>query len=303
MKKVIGTMLFMFAVMVFSSIVLAQPGGQGPGGPGGPGGRDRPRTPGGDFAPGTGIELLIRNAETFGLSEEQVGKLNKLSEELRPRRTDRPQGGGDRPQGSGPPSREEIQKFREEIEKRLDEGLAKINRILTPEQQEKLKTWQFQVSGGLDSPFLSIRNLEVLNLTDEQKEKLKALNEERVAESRAALEKRGPVDWRRLSPEDREKIGAELQAENDARTKKFVDQIKTILTPEQKEKVEKLTAEAKELREKLGIGNRDRRDGGDRPERERGEYRPDQDSWRPGQGTGERRNQNRQQRRAFPQSE
>jgi Spy/CpxP family protein refolding chaperone len=293
MRKVIGTMLFMFVVMVFSTIVLAQPGGQGPGGPGG---RDRPRTPGGDFAPGGGVELLIRNAEIFGLSEEQVGKLNKLSEELRPRR-------GERPQGSGVPSREEIQKFREEVEKRLDESLAKINQVLTPEQQEKLKTWQFQLSGGLDSPFLSIRNLEVLNLTDEQKEKLKAINEERVAESRAALEKRGPVDWRRLSPEDREKIGAELQAENDVRTKKFADQIKTILTPEQKEKAETLTAEAKELREKLGIGNRDRREGRDRPERERGEYRPNQDSWRPGQGTGERRNQDRQPRRAFPQNE
>ncbi|MDR3197032.1 MAG: Spy/CpxP family protein refolding chaperone [Planctomycetaceae bacterium] len=291
MKKVIGTMLFVLSVAVFSTLVLAQPGGQAPGGPGNPGERDRARIPGG------GVELLIRNAEIksqLDLTEEQVGKLLKLSEELRPRRPERPQGSG------GMPSREEMQKFREEAEKRIDEGQAKINQILTPEQQEKFKTLQFQLIGGLDSPFLNVRSLDVLNLTDEQKAKLKAINEEREAESRAAFEKRGQVDWRRLSQEDREKLRSELQAENEVRTKKFADQIKAILTPEQKEKAEKLTTEAKEIREKVGIGVRDRRNGEDRPER--GD-RVNPDSWRPGEGTGDRRNQNRQQRRAFPQEE
>ncbi|MDR2705440.1 MAG: Spy/CpxP family protein refolding chaperone, partial [Planctomycetaceae bacterium] len=273
MKKVIGAMLFVFAVAVFSTLTFAQPDG----GADRPGGRDRGRAPGGDFAAG-GIELLTRNAEIksqLGLTEEQVGKLGKLSEELRARRNDRRQ-------GSGPPSREELQKFREEFEKRLDESQAKIDQILTPEQQEKLKTLQFQLIGGLDSPFLGVRSLAVLNLTDEQKAKLKAINDEREAESRAAFEKRGQVDWRKLSQEEREKLGAELQAENEVRTKKFAEQIKTVLTPEQKEKAEKLTAEAKEVREKVGIGTRERRGGDDRPARDGGEYRPGQDSWRPG---------------------
>jgi Spy/CpxP family protein refolding chaperone len=302
MRKVIGTMLFVFAVAVFSTLTFAQPGGEGDR----PGGRDRDRgrAPGGDFAAGGGIELLIRNQEVksqLGLSEEQVGKLVKLSEELRARRTDR------RP-GSGPPSREELQKFREEFEKRSNESQAKINQILTSEQQEKYKILQFQIVGGLDSPFLGVlggRALEVLNLTEEQKAKLKAINEEREAESRAAFEKRGPINWRELSQEEREKIGAEQRAENEARTKKFAEQIKAVLTPEQKEKAEKLTAEAKEIREKIGIGNRERREGEDRPGRGEGggEYRPGRNSWQPGQGTGERGNQNRQPRRAFPQTE
>jgi Spy/CpxP family protein refolding chaperone len=298
MRKVIGTMLFVFTVVVFSTITFAQPGG----GADRPGGRDRGRAPtpgGGNFAPGGGIELLIRNQEIksqLGLSEEQIGKLGKLSEELRA-------GRGDRRPGSGPPSREELQKFREEFEKRLDESQAKINKILTPEQQEKYKTLQFQIVGGLDSPFLGVRTLEVLNLTDEQKAKLKAINETREAESRAAFEKRGQINWRELSQEEREKLGAQLQAENEGRTKKFAEQIKTVLTPEQKEKAEKLTAGAKEVQEKIGIGTRERRGGDDRPARGGGEYRPGQDSWRPGQGTGERGNQNRQPRRTFPQTE
>lgn len=304
MRKVIGTMLFVFAVSIFSAAILAQPGPPGPGGPDGPGGRDRDRTraPGGDFGFGGGIEGLIRNPEIksrLELSEEQVGKLVKLSEESRVRLP------GDRRQGSGQPSREEMQKFREEFEKRISENQTKINQILTPEQQEKYKTLQFQLVGGLDSPFLNARNLDVLNLTEEQKAKLKAINEAREAESRAAFEKRGPVDWRDLSQEDREKLGAELRAENEARTKKFAEQIKAILTPEQKEKAEKLTAEAKDVREKVGIETGGRRNGGDRSDRRNGEYRPGQDSWRPGQGAGERgnQNQNRQPRRAFPQAE
>ncbi|MDR0608538.1 MAG: Spy/CpxP family protein refolding chaperone [Planctomycetaceae bacterium] len=299
MKKLVGAMLFVFAVAVFSTVTFAQPGG----GADRPGGRERGREPGGNFAGGGGgIELLTRNAEIksrLGLTEEQVGKLGKLSEELRARPNDR------RP-GSGPPSREELQKFREEFEKRFDETQTKINQILTPEQQEKYKTLQFQLIGGLDSPLLRVRSLEVLNLTEEQKAKLKTINDEREAESRAAFEKRGPIDWRKLSQEEREKLGAELQAENETRTKKFAEQIKAVLTPEQKEKAEKLTAEAKEVQEKIGfgIGIRERRGGENRSGRgEGGEYRPDRDSWRPGQGAGERGNQNRQPRRTFPQTE
>ncbi|MDR1962807.1 MAG: Spy/CpxP family protein refolding chaperone [Planctomycetaceae bacterium] len=304
MKKV--TMFWTFVVAVFSMLsvaVLAQPAGPPPGGPGGaPGGRERDRGRNFDFAPGGGVELLIRNAEIksqLGLTEEQVGKLVKLSEELRARR-------GERRQGNNPPSAEEMKKFREEAEKRFDESQTKVNQVLTPEQQEKLKTLQFQIIGGLDSPFLNVRSLDVLNLTDEQKAKLKAINEQRETESRAAFEKRGQVNWRELSQEAREKLGAELQAENEARTKKFGDQIKAILTPEQKEKADKLTAESKEIREKLGFGggNRERREGGGGRSDRGGEYRPGENSWRPGQGTGERgNNQNRQPRRAFPQNE
>lgn len=316
MKKVLGTMLFVCAVAVFSTLTFAQPSG---GGDRPNNGRDRGRAPGGDFAFGGGnfafgggIEGLIRNQEVknqLGLSEEQISKLVKLSEESRPRRNDRQP-------GSGPPSREELQKFREEFEKRADENQAKINQILTSEQQEKYKTLQFQLIGGLDSPFLGIRALEVLNLTDEQKAKLKAINDARDAESRAAFEKRGPIDFRGISQEEREKLRAELQAENEARTKKFAEQIKAVLTSEQKEKAEKLTTEAKEVREKIGLGNRDReRRGGESRSESRsgrgekgggeggGEYRPNRDSWQPGQGVGERGNQNRQPRRAFPQTE
>jgi Spy/CpxP family protein refolding chaperone len=298
-------MLFVFAVAAFSSLTFAQPGDVG----NRPGGRDRGPTPGGgNFTPGGGIELLIRNQEVksqLDLSEEQIGKLVKLSEELRA-------GRGNRRPGSSLPSREEQQKFREEFEKRLDESQVKINEILTPTQQEKYKILQFQIVGGLDSPFLgapfwSVRSLEVLDLTDAQKAELKAINKERETESRAAFEKRGPIDWRKLSPEEREKLGAELQAENEARTQKFAKQIKEVLTPDQKEKAEKLTAEAKDVLEKIGIGigTGERRGGDHRQKRGEGggEYRPGRDSWQPGHGTGERGNLNRQPRRAFPQTE
>jgi Spy/CpxP family protein refolding chaperone len=283
-------LVWMFAVVFVLSAVsstFAQPGGRG-------------GMRGGFGMMGGGFGLFLENDQLkkeVNLTEDQVTQLRKVLEESRPPRPERREGGQGREQRPAPPSPEEF-------EKRIDETQAKLDKILTPEQREKVKVLQFQLSGGLDSPFLGTRSLTVLNLTEEQKMSLKKIEAERNAEMRKAFEN---IDFRNMSQEDRDK----MRAEGEARNKKVGDQIKGILTPEQKEKGEKLTAEGKDLREKLGLpelGARGQRGPrGDRGgEGGGGEYRPGRDSWQPGQGGGRPSRDDGGQappKRSFPRSE
>ncbi|MDR0869180.1 MAG: Spy/CpxP family protein refolding chaperone [Planctomycetaceae bacterium] len=294
MKRTIFSALTFIAVLTVALTAFAQPGG----GPGGPGGRGQGGGPGGRGPGGFGgfdtVGGLLRNEEfkkELNLTEEQISQLTKLAEEQRPQR-------GERREGQGPPSREEMQKFREEIEKRVDEAQAKVNQVLSPEQQVKVKELRFKLAGGLDSPRLNARNLDVVNLTDEQKAKLKAIQEEQEKEGREALEKRGNVDWRNLSQDERQKLGQELRTEVEALQKKYAEKIKAVLTPDQLKKAEDLTKGVQEAREKFAPPQRE----GGRGERGDG-YRPGADSWRPGQGGGQRREGGGERRRAFPQQE
>lgn len=309
MKRTIVTTLAFLAVLAVASMAFAQPGGGGGRGPGGgfggPGGGFG--GPGGGFGGGAG---LLRNEEVrkeLGLSEDQVAQLTKIAEEQREAGRalfqGQGQGGGDR---QGPPSAEEINRNRERIEKFADENEGKVNKVLSAEQQGKYKDLRFQLAGGLNAQRLDARTLSAVNLTDEQKAKLKTLQDEQDAEVRKAFESRPQQNIRDLSQEEREKLFAQFRTEGEARQKKFVEKLKGILTAEQVAKAEKLTESAAQAREKLGIpapgqGGQGNRRGGQGAEG----YRPGAGSWQPGQG-GRRNNEGgegRQQRRSFPQQE
>ncbi|MDR3183038.1 MAG: Spy/CpxP family protein refolding chaperone [Planctomycetaceae bacterium] len=276
---------------------LAQPPAGGPGarGPGGPGGQNNPI---GNIWQNDALKAELK------LTDEQVAQLKKLSDELRPQR--QPQRSGSREQaGPGGNNQPPAPPSREDFEKRMDDFQAKVNQILTPEQQAKSKVLLFQGFGGLDSPFLGARTLNALNLTDEQKAKIKAIEEQRGEKMRTVFQ-----GFRDLSQEERDKRRAELEASG----KTFTEQIKAVLTPEQKAKGEQWTAEGKSVREKLGLpepGQRNDRNRGEARgdgERRRGgsEYRPGAGSWQPGQGAqgqAAQGEQGDQPKRRFPRSE
>jgi len=273
------------------------PGGGGPrgpgGGPGGPGGG--PGGPGGGMmmgGPGGGIGQLgqlIQNpefAKLLELTPQQTTDLQRVTSEAgeairtKTQEAMRPQ------QDGGPPSpeamRQNMDKIRQLVEEGIDEASAKLDQVLQPAQRTKFRETTFQTLGGLDSPMLNDRMLAVVDLTDAQKEQIRKITEERNAAMMADIQN---INWRDREAMERSRVATE------ERNKKFADQIKALLTPEQKAKAEKLTAEAPALREKLGIpapGPRGQQGPGQRggqPPAPGGGFVPGSNAWRPGQDT------------------
>ena len=132
---------------------------------------------------------------------------------------------------------------------------------------------------------LNERMLDVLALTDEQKAKIRQILEARMAAGREARE---GFDGRNASQEERDKF----RADSEARNKAFTDQIKALLTADQKAKAEKLSAGAAEVREKLGLpapgqgpGQGQRQGGQRQGQGGGGGYTPGANAWQPGQET------------------
>ena len=270
-------------VCALSYSAIAQPpggpgGGRGPGGPGGPPPGGPPGGPGG-FGGGFGMgpggpAAMFQNpefAKELGLTPAQTESLrNVMTEVGNDIRTQMEQM---RAAGT-PPNPDEMRKRMEQF---IDGAQAKVNQVLKPEQQTKMREVTFQLTGGMNSPMMGVRTLETLNLTDAQKDQIRKITEERDAARFAAMQ---GVDFRNMTPEQRDKMFADGQT----RDKKFTDQITALLTPEQKAKAEKLTTDAPELRKKLGIpepgqfGQQRGQQGGPR-----GPQGPGADSWQPGQ--------------------
>jgi Spy/CpxP family protein refolding chaperone len=179
----------------------------------------------------TDDDMFVWN-EGFGnelnLTPEQRTNLQNAIEEFR---TQRVQGGAGTPPNPNA------------MRQRLDNVRNRIAQSLNPQQQSRLRELSFQATGGLNSPLLNERMLEFADLTDAQKEQIRKIAEERTAESRAAIQ-----GLLRATPEER----TQFATDSAERNKKYAEQIKTVLTPEQKAKAEKLTAEAPALRERLG---------------------------------------------------
>ena len=242
------------------------PGGMGPMGPMGPGGAG-------------GIAALFQNpefAKELELSSEQSTQLQTVVRESGEAMRSRFQEAmANRDPNAGPPSQEEMRRFSQFMESGMTEAQGKVDRVLRPEQRTKLSDMSFQLSGGLTSPMMGAITLRTLELTDTQKEQLRKLTEERP--------RLNPADYELRSAEGRAKFQADMEANN----AKFAEQVKGILTPEQKAKAEKLTAAAPELRKKLGIpepGQPPQR-GPQRPGQPPapgGGFVPGQGAWQPG---------------------
>ena len=273
--------------------VIAQPGGGGQrgqrgqqgGGPGGPPGGQGGQGGQGGFAfgggPGGGmmggsIGMLLRNEEAakmLDITAEQREALQKIAEDAR--QQFRPQGQPGQPGGQAP----DLAAMRQ----RADEMQAKVAQVLKPAQQEKAKELVFQVANGLEARALDERMLDVLALTADQKAKIRVIADKRGEEMREAMQN---ANIREMSQEERTKF----VADNEARGKKYNDEIKALLTTDQKAKAEKLTAEAAEVRTKLGIPQPGQRGQGQGQQRQGGPqggqgYTPGANAWRPGQDT------------------
>jgi len=289
-------------VQVQGRVQQGMPGVMGPPG-GGVGG------PGGIIGLFQNPELARELGRELRLSPEQSNELRDIMREsrdaLRP-----PPAISVNP---GPPNIQrgtgEMWQRMEEGRQRLESGIdalqERIDRVLRVEQREKLQEVAFQLSGGLESPMLAMprgdRALAALDLTDAQKEEFRKLVEERRTNFEG-YNLRDPGDLRRL------------RADTEANNARFAEQVKGLLTAEQKAKAEKLTAETPELRRRLGIPEPGQR--GQQPEPPRqpggppppppppgGGYAPGQGAWQPGQGAPQPAPPRQPPRSGFPRGE
>ena len=177
---------------------------------------------------------------------------------------------------------------------------TRLNQVLEPEQQLLLAEISFQAAGGLDFHFLNDQLLDIVNLTDAQKEQMRRINAEFEAEHMAARQRRGalqPFDWQNATQEERNRhIAAQVADQRDnresdeARTKQYAKRIIAVLTPEQRERAERLTAEAPALRSRFmgraqGALGQAQAEGGQQGQRTQSPayiYVPGSGSWQPG---------------------
>ncbi len=289
MKKISVSLTMVLFVAVLTTSVMAQPGGgrgAGAGGRGFGGGGMMMDNP-----------VVIRE---LGLSAEQQEKIRTITQEA----FQNMQPGQGRGQGGMRPTAEEMQQRRAELEKRFDELQVKFDEILTAEQVVKHKELQFKMTGGLENNAIGVRSMAALDLTDDQKKQITALEEERT---RSFVPP--PFDANQ-SREERRAAMEELRTKREADNKAYVEKVKKILTADQLAKAEKLTAEGQKLREEMrqnrgqnrGQGQNRRQGGVAAPPMQRGQgaYQPGDESWRPGMGAP---GVNREERRAFPQTE
>ena len=290
---------FAVAITVFalSLCAVAQPPGGGPRGPGqgpgggGPGGGGQGPSGMGMMGVPGGMGAMFQNPQTreafakeLELTPEQITELQRvIPETLRTQMENFP-----RPEPGTPPNFREMGQRMEAVASAVQ---TSVEQVLKPEQRTKFRDATFQLSGGLESPFLSVQSLETLNLSDAQKEQVRKLMEER----NAAMGSVGEIDWRDQA--SREKFREELETRN----ARFTEQVKGILTSEQTAKAEKLTSESSALRERLGIpepGQPRGQQGRQQGERAPG-YVPGDRSWQPGQ-TAPGAGRQPQQPRRFP---
>jgi hypothetical protein len=146
---------------------------------------------------------------------------------------------------------------RESVQADLNRDLGRItehlNTTMPKERRDNVQRLVFQTLGGIDSPVINLNAIEVLELSDAQKGKMKAVFDE-MREERITLMERGlgiaekvvaAGGPRNLSEEDRERLqkeGQELEAQSFATAKKLAERLRQHLTPEQLERERQLIA-------------------------------------------------------------
>lgn len=211
--------LAIFSIAVAALVFTANLQAQGPGGGG--------RGFGMGGMMGGGMLGLLQNEKVqkeIDLDADQKEKLQKLAAEMRETMRSKM---GDMSNLSNEERRAKMEEMGKEIQKMGEETQKKVDGILLPKQLERVKQIQIQVQGTR-----ALSNADVakeLGLSDEQKEKIKSINEENMKAMRDMFSGGRP------SAEDREKM-SKAREENQ---KKLMD----VLTAEQKEKFEKMKGE------------------------------------------------------------
>jgi Spy/CpxP family protein refolding chaperone len=191
---------------------LAQRGQGGRGGPG-----------------GGGAMFLLANEgvqKELKITDEQKDKLKAASEKFQADNKD---------EIAKLRDRNTPQEDRAEIRKKISEASAKaLSGILKPEQEKRLKQIEMQQQGAF--AFADPEVQKTLKLTDDQKDKIKTINEEAGKAMREAFQGGGGG---RPSPEAAKKM-ADMRKE----TKEKID---AVLTPDQKKAWKDMTGEPFEM--------------------------------------------------------
>jgi Spy/CpxP family protein refolding chaperone len=208
--------------------------------------------PGGGRGFGGGMGDLLRSAEVqdeIELVDEQKEELQAVGEEIRDQMRSMFEGMRD----LGPDERRErFENMREEMQEVRDTVEGRIKEVLMPEQFERLEqiTMQQQIRRSGLSGALQGSVAESLGITDEQREKMVTRAQELQAEMQAKI--------------------AQIRQEAQ-------DELKQMLTPEQRSKLEELIGDDFEMPERDFRGGRDRgQRGGDRGGRDRGRPQSDE---------------------------
>jgi hypothetical protein len=190
------------AAALLASEAQAQPGGGG--GRGGRGGRGM----GGMMAGPGGLLRLAENAQVqkeLEVVDDQKTKLTELSTAQQTARQDLRN-----------LSQEERQT---KMQSMNDDLLKKLGDILLPKQLERLKQIQLQVGGP--STLSSDEVVKALNITDDQKAKMKAINDEAQTKMQDAMQNatgpEGMTKMQELNKETLEKLLAVLTPEQTAK--------------------------------------------------------------------------------------
>ncbi|MDR1486162.1 MAG: hypothetical protein LBT09_15255 [Planctomycetaceae bacterium] len=184
-----------------------------------------------------------------------------------------------------------------DIETDIQKFVDKINSITTPAQQAKARELAFQATGGLNSPLVGKDTLDVLNLTNEQREKAELIIEQAKTERNKKIEELIKLIEERtakkeLTQEERNEFRKKreaLFAEILAIGKKTGDRLKGFLDDQQRKKADDLIANAPDFLPKLPRAN-----NAESP------YIPNPDSWKPGQGVPDSEKDQRNTRKTFP---
>ena len=226
--------------------------------------------------------MIQSNGETFAWNNQIADALNATPEQREEVRKVITEFRSQRPQpGQGPQG----------MTQRISELRTKIDQVIQPEQQTKLSELSFQLSGGLNSPSLNEQTLSLFDLSDKQKEQIRQIAEVRTTETMGQIRSRLTGGAASI---DREALNAAAAERN----QKHAEQIKAVLTKEQRARAEKLTEEAPDMREQMKmpqigqpgampvLRNATQTQGGQtQPNRiQRQPYAPGSGSWQPGQG-------------------
>jgi Spy/CpxP family protein refolding chaperone len=185
--------------------------------------------------------------EELKLTEQQKVQLAELSKEYRARiRIDR----------SGAESlrlRERLARWAEMRKTRAaaaEEYRKKVDEILLPEQRDRLRQIELQLQGPqvLADTEIGLADTEIvveLGLTEEQRERLRAIRRESLEEMRSLWSSRFRIRDRR--EEESQRSDAEIEAEVERLRQEAIDQALGILTPEQRDKFDKMKGAKFEL--------------------------------------------------------
>ncbi|MCL2624025.1 MAG: hypothetical protein FWD31_10205 [Planctomycetaceae bacterium] len=231
----------------------------------------------------TNSEMQSQFVDDMQLTNEQSAQLGRLGGEFR-REMEllfREHG----PQIMSEDNRmEAIDKLRTEGMK-LGDGLKdKMRGILSENQYTKLEERTFQLTGGTQGMLFSVGLADTLHLTPEQVRRVEALQRQMTTEIFQLVG--------RMQGASREEQ-ARIRTQIEEIVAKYAKMAESILTDEQKAKVEKLIEETPDyiwsrLPQNRGLTR---------------EWRPGFNSWQPGQGAPEGGNANRETRPSRPRGE